>query len=158
MKLISHRGNLYGENPLKENSPDYIEEAISEGFDVEIDLWHKEHNYYLGHDEPQYHVPMSWLVKYKDVLWIHCKNLDALEKMCNSVVEFNYFWHEIDRYTVTSKGNVWVLVGQFPCSNSVIVLPEKISLYSYEKKYFETCYGICSDVIKNYEYLNSNGR
>lgn len=153
MKLISHRGNLCGEKPLYENSPSYIEEAISEGFDVEIDLRVENNYFYLGHDEPQYFVSYEWLEKHKDVLWIHCKNLEALEKM--SFTDFNYFYHEGDRYTLTSKSIIWVLIGQFPCANSVIVLPEKISLYYYEHKYFEICHGICSDVIKNYEYLKN---
>ena len=38
MILISHRGNLDGVNPDRENSPTYIKEAISSGFDVEIDV------------------------------------------------------------------------------------------------------------------------
>ena len=66
MKLISHRGNLEGENPLLENSPEYIDEAIESGFDVEVDVRCEDHQFYLGHDDPQYYVPMSWLVKRKD--------------------------------------------------------------------------------------------
>lgn len=158
VKLISHRGNIEGENTLRENSPEYIDEAINAGFDVEVDVRCVDHQFYLGHDDPQYYVPMSWLVKRKDKLWIHCKDMRSLDVLSNSPVDFHYFWHETDRYTLTSKGIGWVLLGQFPFPNSVIVLPEKISLYSYEKKYFESCYGICSDVIKNYEYLNSDGR
>jgi len=53
MKIIAHRGNLTGPNPLRENSIDYIEEAISEGFDVEIDLWVEDNQCHLGHDGPQ---------------------------------------------------------------------------------------------------------
>ena len=34
MILISHRGNLNGVNVKKENSVDYIEEALDQGFDV----------------------------------------------------------------------------------------------------------------------------
>ncbi len=144
MKIIAHRGNLSGENPLRENSLDYVEEAISEGFDVEIDLWHKDYQFYLGHDEPQYHVPMSWLVKYKDVLWIHCKDIEALEKISSSPIEFNYLWHENDRYTLTSKGFIWVLVGQTPVFNSILVLPERTE---FDMK---NIYGICTDYAFNY--------
>jgi len=38
MKLISHRGNLFGPNPTNENNPDYILNAIELGYDVEIDV------------------------------------------------------------------------------------------------------------------------
>lgn len=143
MKIIAHRGNLSGPNPDRENSPIYIEEAISEGFDVEIDLWVKDNGCYLGHDNPQYYVPLKWLNQYKDKLWIHCKNREALEKMCST--ELHYFYHECDRYTLTSKGIGWVLVGQYPYSKSVIVLPETIDLYSYSPEYIEKSYGICTD-------------
>ena len=147
MKIISHRGNLTGSNPIRENSIDYIEDAIAEGFDVEIDLRVEDNDCYLGHDDPQYCVTMEWLRKYKDVLWIHCKNREALEKLSTSMVEFNYFWHERDCYTLTSKGIGWVLIGQYPYSKSVIVLPESISLYSFPHgiEYIQQSYGICTD-------------
>ena len=38
MKLIAHRGNVYGPESDKENSPDYIDKSISMGYDVEIDV------------------------------------------------------------------------------------------------------------------------
>lgn len=145
MKIISHRGNLTGPNSVKENSIDYIEEAIAEGFDVEIDLRVVNDQYYLGHDIPQYFITAQWLEKYKDVLWIHCKNRESLEKMSTSVVKFNYFWHETDNYTITSKGIGWVLVGQLPYSKSIIVLPESIDLYSNQSEHIKNVYGICTD-------------
>ena len=37
--LIAHRGNTRGPKPEKENQPEYILQAIQEGFDVEIDVW-----------------------------------------------------------------------------------------------------------------------
>ncbi len=39
MKYISHRGNLTGINLERENSPDYIMEAVTADFDVEVDVW-----------------------------------------------------------------------------------------------------------------------
>ncbi len=36
--IISHRGNLDGPIPERENSPDYIDQAIKWGFVVEIDI------------------------------------------------------------------------------------------------------------------------
>ena len=38
MILIAHRGNTNGKLPDRENTNDYIKEAISKGFDVEIDI------------------------------------------------------------------------------------------------------------------------
>lgn len=144
MKIISHRGNLSGANPLRENSVGYIEEAIAEGFDVEIDLRVEDDEFYLGHDDPQYFVTISWLKKYRDVLWIHCKNREALEKLSTSMIEFNYFWHETDRYTITSKGFGWILVGQFPYSKGIIVLPESINYYD-DPENLKKGFGVCTD-------------
>jgi len=63
MKLISHRGNINGTNPIEENRPKYIENAISMGFDVEIDIRYdiKTSTLWLGHDEPQYMITWWWL-------------------------------------------------------------------------------------------------
>lgn len=148
MKLISHRGNLKGVNPIRENSIDYIEEAIAEGFDVEIDLRVENTECYLGHDNPQYFLTMEWLRKYKDVLWIHCKNLNALEKLSNSSVKFNYFWHQEDDYTLTSRNYIWTYPGKSYTSKSVIVMPEwnkNLDEFVDLKAYY--CFGICSDYV-----------
>jgi len=145
MKLIAHRGNIDGPNPIKENSIDYIEEAIAKGFDVEVDLRHEDYYFYLGHDEPQYYVSMSWLVKYKDVLWIHCKNRESLEKVSSSPIEFNYFWHETDSYTLTSKNYIWTYPGKTYTSNSIIVMPETIPEFDFSKLIVYNCFGVCTD-------------
>ena len=105
MKLISHRGNIDGKNPEKENHPDYIWAAIQAGYDVEIDVWFKDNKFMLGHDEPQYEFPFELMQNHYSKLWLHCKNLEALEQL--STLDstgrfFNYFWHEEDTVTLTS--------------------------------------------------------
>lgn len=47
MKIISHRGNLNGRNVFTENSVESINLALKHGFDVEIDVWYKNNNWYL---------------------------------------------------------------------------------------------------------------
>ncbi len=69
MILISHRGNLNGVIVERENSIDYVEEALSQGFDVEIDVWDIFGSYFLGHDEPKYLVKKDFLKI--DGLWCH---------------------------------------------------------------------------------------
>ena len=54
MYFISHRGNTLGPDISKENSVDYINDAIKKGYDVEIDVWFEKENFYLGHDKPTY--------------------------------------------------------------------------------------------------------
>ena len=77
MKIISHRGNIRGPIPDKENRPSYIDCAIGSGYDVEIDVRYLNGGLWLGHDGAQYKVDHNWLDKRKAYLWIHCKNLRA---------------------------------------------------------------------------------
>ena len=58
---IAHRGNVNGKNESRENSPDYIMEAISLGFYAEIDVWVINDKIYLGHDGPQYEIQKDFL-------------------------------------------------------------------------------------------------
>ena len=105
MKIISHRGNLIGRIPEKENHPNYIDAAISSGYDVEIDLWFENDKFYLGHDNPKYEIDISWIQDRVEKLWVHAKNLEVIQKLLNT--EINWFWHENDKLTITSKGFLW---------------------------------------------------
>ena len=121
MKIIAHRGNIDGPNPLEENKPEHIEEAISKGFDVEIDVRYDmlRNNIYLGHDESQYLIDWYWLGKYKDNLWIHCKNIEAVIYFKECGYDINYFWHETDAVTLTSKKYIWAYPGKQPKNSNL---------------------------------------
>lgn len=113
MIVISHRGNLDGRNPDCENNPTYIKTALDSGFDVEIDVWFKDGEFFLGHDAPTYLVERNWLRNRR--LWCHAKNHDALKEMwfMNLVGEVNFFWHETDKMTMTSRGIPWLFPGNY---------------------------------------------
>jgi hypothetical protein len=157
MRLIAHRGNIDGPKPLEENRPEYIEEAIKQGFDVEIDIRYDrfDDRIYLGHDEPQYYVPMTWLVKRKDKLWIHCKDFKSLDIFSNIPIDFNFFWHENDKYTLTSKGYIWTYPGQLFGNNSVIVMPEVFDLQNIQDNdtivYSKKSFAVCSDYVEKFK-------
>ena len=143
MKIIAHRGNLIGPNPSKENSPAYIDMAIAAGFDVEIDLWADGcENLYLGHDEPSHDVSAMWLAERSNNLWVHCKNIDAAVALNGS--NMNYFWHQTDTMTLTSKRYWWVFPGKQPVKGSVAVMPE---IYNED---VSECYAICTDYPMDY--------
>jgi len=144
MILISHRGNTNGKFESYENEPVYIDKAISDGFDVEIDVWMVESQLFLGHDKPQYEISAEWLEKRYDNIWIHCKNIKALE-LFNALRSYHYFWHEEDTLTLTSKGVVWAYPGKQPIKGSIAVMPEINNDLVFE------CIGICSDYIKRYK-------
>jgi hypothetical protein len=143
MIYISHRGNVDGKKPHLENKPEYIDEAISLGYDVEIDIWCIYGVLMLGHDEPQYRITKNWLNKRYDNVWVHCKNIEALE-LFNVLRSYHYFWHEDDTVTLTSRGVVWAYPGKQPIKGSIAVMPERAN------DDISKCIGICSDVIKKY--------
>lgn len=145
MILISHRGNINGPIPEAENKPEYIEDTIRLGYDVEIDVWVIENKIYLGHDTPQYLVDKIWLYLHKNSLWLHCKNIEAVSYFSNNLKSFNYFWHENDTVTLTSKKYIWVYPGKQPIKDSIAVMPE---IYNDD---VSQCLGICSDYIQNYK-------
>jgi len=155
MIYISHRGNINGKNPERENSPDYILEAIEKGYDVEIDVWWNNGKWFLGHDSPTYQINFYELVYDNKKLWLHAKNHEALREI---VKYFNYlniywlkfFWHQTDDFTLTSNGYIWTYPGKELTIHSICVLPETAN---YSNEDLKICYGICSDNIEKYKIL-----
>jgi hypothetical protein len=155
MKLIAHRGNINGPSKMA-NKPSFIVSSLRLGYDVEIDVWY-EKSWWLGHDEPQYEIDLQWLYEKRHRLWVHCKNWRALDQLNNTKSTFryfsiNYFWHQNDDYTITSKGFPWVYPGKRIMPGCVCVLPEN-SQDPYETDQFNECYGVCSDFIERYKKL-----
>lgn len=144
MILISHRGNTVGQIENLENEPTYIDKAIKEGFDVEVDVWYKDNLLWLGHDKPQYSVDFIWFIDRITKLWVHCKNIEAIEYFSKSDYGFNFFWHQNDTLTLTSKNYIWVYPGKQPVKNSISVMPE------LNNDNFSQSIGICSDYIQKY--------
>jgi len=145
MKLISHRGNINGRLKSFENQPTYIDLAIADGYDVEVDVWYKDKILWLGHDKPQYKIDIIWFIDRLSKLWVHCKNVTALVYFKECGYPINYFWHENDTVTLTSLNHIWAFPGKQPIDNSIAVLPE---IYNDN---ISTCSGICSDIIKTYK-------
>ena len=142
MKLISHRGNFEGKEHSNENHPYYIKRAIEHGFEVEIDVWF-EKGWWLGHESPKYPIDLEYLSN--PHFWIHCKNVEALAYLQHT--KYNYFWHNVDSYTLTSHGWIWAYPNNsiVAGTQSIAVLPE---IHETNTNLFS---GICSDVIGNYK-------
>lgn len=145
MYFISHRGNINGKNPNLENTYDYIVEALLLGYDVEIDLWNINGDFYLGHDYPSYHVNLNDIIKHKNKLWVHCKNNDCMSILNQKKIDLNYFWHESDSMTMTSKNFLWLKENEKIISNSIVMIPCFYEINDYN------FLGICSDEIKKFK-------
>ena len=148
--LIAHRGNTIGPNPEMENDPLYIDKALEQGYNVEVDIQGSFYTkFYLGHDEKQYIVQPEWLFARADKLWLHAKDIQALHSLTQQTTNFNVFWHQEDFYTLTTKGYIWTSPGHTLTPQSICVMPERFEgLYSqFELK---NCAGICTDFTKKY--------
>ena len=142
MKIISHRGNIRGPISQKENRPTYIDCAIGNGYDVEIDLRSIDGELWLGHDVPQYKVEHSWLQPRKEYLWILCKDIAAAKECW----EYQSFCHTSDPYTYTSTGKIWLHDLSMKIDNNVIIpMIDDIDYAPMKGK----PYAICTD----YPYL-----
>lgn len=146
LKLISHRGNISGRGEF-ENSPNQIDLCITKGFDVEIDLWKVENDLFLGHDYPDHKINLDYLQDRKEWLWVHCKNEPALFSLQNS--DINYFWHENDNFTLTSKRFIWTYPNkQISYSKNQIILDFECITENKILMYTGKVFGICSDEFK----------
>ena len=145
MILISHRGNTNGRFESYENEPSYIDKAMSIRYDVEIDVWFINGQLFLGHDNPQYGVDFRWFRDRISRIWVHCKNIEAVNFFRECQYEFNYFWHENDTITLTSFNFIWAFPGKQPIRESIAVMPE------INNDDTSACIGICSDFIERYK-------
>lgn len=139
MILIAHRGNIDGRNEERENSPDYLVEAIDAGFHVETDIWVTQRmELMLGHDYPKYNVTLKFLKTHSNKLIFHAKNAAALDFLL--LHNFHCFSHDQDERVLTSKGLVWAFPDKELTPMSICVMPE-----------LSSCAGICSDYVRTIE-------
>ena len=159
MILISHRGNLSGINPKRENDPKYIQEALDKGYCVEVDIRFSPYTkkFIFAHElgGPSYEVDFCWLSERKDKLFIHCKDIASLQYFRES--NYNFFYHSHEEYTVTSKGHILshskvmnnILDPEIDTevNSTILMLPEK---HGFGKEMVKYCYGVGSDMIGFY--------
>jgi hypothetical protein len=152
MKLIAHRGLTVGpDSGAIENHPAQISFALLLGYDVEVDVWFIDHEWWLGHSEPERKVEKDFIRTPK--LWLHCKNLEALHELTWYGLDYGdpqYFWHQNDDYTLTSHGNIWTHIdGRLVTDKSVLVLDDEIDESTWTHEKLKSSYGICSKWIEN---------
>lgn len=148
MIKISHRGNINGRITEKENHPNFIDDAISFGFDVEIDVrWNS--GLYLGHDFAQYKISLNWLYERRGKLWVHAKDIWSMQDVIDSPIRC--FFHEKERHVMISNCNyIWSHDLSEATSKSIIPLlsKEDINLFSIYPYVAGICTDYPSDIIK----------
>ena len=141
MILISHRGNILGRKKQLENNPNYIENALKLGYDVEVDVWSIDKQFYLGHDKPQYPVDEHYLENPK--FWCHAKNIEAFYRMIDDKI--HCFFHDKDKVALTSRGYFWSSFEDEMTSKSICVMPPS------SRDLPKDIAGVCSDNIGYYK-------
>jgi hypothetical protein len=140
---IAHRGNTHGRDASRENDPEYIERALDSGFDVEIDVWLCDDMWYLGHDDPQYPVEISFLER--DRVWCHAKNAAAAARLAE-IPSVHHFVHDVEPCVRTSRGIDWTYIGEPVRPDAVCVMPELASAPPTIDE-LACAYGVCSDRV-----------
>lgn len=142
MKIISHRGNISGPVAEKENRPSYIDCAIAQKYDVEVDIRYMDNKFYLGHDTPDYEISTKWINLRKENIWFHCKNIEAAYQLSllNGIL---YFCHSVDNFVLTSNGLIWAHEIKKATFNSIIPLLNLDDINN--NKGISDIYGICTD-------------
>ena len=147
MIKIAHRGNFAGKNLQRENTVDYIEEAIAAGYDVEVDAWLIGSTWHLGHDFPGEVVPLSFFER--PCIWTHAKNLVGYVSLYNNP-KAHTFWHNKDEFAITSKGIKWART-HILTYDGVLVLPEYNDYHtSLLKSRQIDPLGVCSDDFRKF--------
>jgi len=139
MLLISNRGNINGPNSLLENTPDYIDSTIDQGYNVKIDLWYIHDKCFLGQDGPKNEVSWEWIIKNADYLWVNCMNTSTFSFLLENAKPLNFFYNKLDSIAMTSQGFAWSNNNDF--SKGTIV---------YNTDAIEGVLGVCSDTVSKW--------
>lgn len=142
MIKIANRGNFAGRNVDRENTSIYIEEAICAGYDVKVDVWLLDKEWYLGYDFPKEKIDISFLERQN--IWTHARDLPGYVSLySNSKV--HVFWHDKDEFAITSKGIKWGSPG-YTTFDGIISMPEKYaSICDQLRRGALAPLGVCSD-------------
>lgn len=140
-KWISHRGNLTGPNPDRENNPEYINQALQAGYDVEVDVWKRPDGFWLGHDEPIYHIERFFLQNQR--IWAHCKDAQTYQSL-QHFTNINCFFQDNEELVRTSKGFVWAHSKYTIWDNKTV----GVALDSRNLIVPDDTFAICSDYVR----------
>jgi len=155
--IIAHRANLYGPNPNTENTLEAIQDCIKRDIDMELDIWHKDGKFFLGHDEPRLEFDPFTYNFGDSYVWFHCKTIQTIEKLLTNTFytaqkwynQYTVFFHDKDDMTLTSNQEFWTYPGRDLCVKSIAVMPEYVS-HVYEGTVLKLMLthklkGVCTD-------------
>ncbi len=117
-------------------------DVVYAGYDVEVDVWHKDNGIYLGHDEAKYKIDYCFLVN--NHLWLHCKNIEAFVYL--SFNDKLHLFYHTDGIALTTKGFLWTAPGLLVEKKSIAVMPELVDNWD-----ISLACGVCTDYPYKYK-------
>lgn len=144
MIFISHRGNLNGIILDRENSPEYINEAIEKGYLVVVDVWLVgEDHFALGNDRPKYLTNIEY-IKQNNII-CRARSLNTLNALIES--RAHCFFQDYERISLTNGGLIWAAPSQSVTPRSIVIMPEH-EISNVRTAALLKCAGICSNFIQ----------
>lgn len=137
--IISNNGNLDGINQEKENTPEYIINALNKGFDVKINVSYKNGNYYL---KENYQINFNFLREEK--LWIQCNDLETLQNL-NSLLTYSNLFYLENSPTLTKSDFIWLPSLTKPINNKTILYLPELDWNYYNDGELFTAKAICTN-------------
>jgi hypothetical protein len=140
MILISNYGNINGIE-IKQNTPDYVENAIRMGYHCRIDVLYSDQLYINNHP-----ITLDFILKYHKKLWICCLNIEALKYL----LEFECFhiWYKDEM--LTNYGYIWG--SPISTKKAIYVIN---SIESLQNIQINCGHAICSDYISKVDFLDN---
>ncbi len=133
LRLISYRGNLYGQIPNdSENNIQNILKAIDMGLYVMVDMWKVNQTIWFGNLHPEHQISQSLLSHYKEKLYVACSTRQSLQYCCNNRIR-SFAQDTNAMLSLVSNGEIWVSPENFCIEDDknytdiVLVQPEMIS-------------------------------
>jgi hypothetical protein len=138
---LANRGNLGGVDVDEENSMDYLQNAISEGFCVKTDVWLISGRTVTGVTHPSKGVDLSRLGP-RDKFLIQARNSAAYWYLLKE--GYHCFWRESDSFVMTNKNYV-LSYGGYVFPKAIVMEPEEPANLK-DEDYI----GLCSNFIAGY--------
>ena len=140
--LISHRGNIEGINPSREDSLEYVKEALEKGYHCMVDVWLVGGRHVaLGVESACYQTTIEFLQNER--LICNARSPEALEFLLRNEV---HCFAASSTFSLTNGGLIWVKPGGKITPRGVLTLPEW-TMPDVGAIASLPCAGICSNQI-----------
>lgn len=150
MILIAHRGNYNSVQSDRENTISYLHQAISHGYDIEVDIRLTSEGFMLGHDAPVYPITKSQIKEMSGYAWFHAKNYGALVALADE--GHHVFAHDQDPWALTSRNIIWSHNHHYN-PKGIVCMPD----VAVDQKIIAAAIGVCHDRLDWVERLLESG-